>query len=202
MPEEIPVSGDRMCRRSGLDNPLRRWLAPAVRGLETLDIRPGHRVADLGAGVGYFAPEVLRRVGTDGRLDLVDIDAANLEIARRRVGGDPRARILVRTAADLGPIEDSTVDRVLLSLVLCCLADKAGALDEAWRILRPGGLALVTYPRVRCPLIRRRRSLRVTKGVWSSLLSRHRWRLMADPGGLLVRRYLLQKPEEIERRSK
>ncbi len=195
MPEGIAAFGDRMCRRSGLDNPLRRWLAPAVRELEILDIRPGHRVADLGAGVGYFAPELLRRVGADGRLDLVDIDAENLEIARQRVGGDPRARIMVRTAADLGPIEDSTVDRVLLSLVLCCLADKAGALDGAWRILRLGGLALVTYPRVRCPLIRRRRCLRVTKGVWSSLLLRRPWRLRGEPGGLFVRRYLLQKPE-------
>ena len=50
-----------------------------------------------------------------------------------------------------------------MSLVLCCLSDKAGALSEAWRTLRPGGRALATFPRVGRRFGFRRRSLGVTR---------------------------------------
>ncbi len=49
------------------------------------------------------------------------------------------------------PLPDRSVDVVLLLGVLCCMTDDAvpPAVDETWRVLRPGGFALVTVPLAR-----------------------------------------------------
>lgn len=182
-----------MCRPRPLDNPVRRWAAPPSRELDALALGPGMTVADLGAGVGYFVRATLDRLGASGTLHLVDIDEENLALVRRRVGDDPRVRVHVGSAAAVPEIADGTVDRVLMSLVLCCLVDKEGAMETAWRILRPGGRALVTYPRGRLPRPRRG-SLRVTEERWRSLLRRRPWEVLPAPRGWVVHRHLLAKP--------
>ena len=163
--------------------------------LGILDLGPGQAVADLGAGPGYFGPEIIHQIGPEGRLVMVDIDEENLEIARRTVHHDPRARFVLGSAAQVPGIPSDSVDRVLMSLVLCCLRDKAGALSEAWRMLRPGGLALVTYPRRRTPGCRSRRPLRVSPGEWRSLVGRRPWHPRSEPDGWWVRRHLLERPK-------
>jgi ubiquinone/menaquinone biosynthesis C-methylase UbiE len=151
-------------------------------------------VADLGAGVGYFAPEILTRIGPNGRLYLVDIDSENLGWARRRVVEDPRVMIQAGSVSGISVIPAESVDRVLMSLVLCCLVDKSGAMDEAWRILRPGGVVCVTYPRRRRPLARRRASLRVTPEVWAPLQQAHPWQVLPLASSRFVTRHLLARP--------
>ncbi len=150
-------------------------------------------MADLGAGVGFFAPPILERLGPEGRLFLVDIDSENLELARQRVAGDPRVTVLVGSAASPLPIPSESVDRVLLSLVLCCLVDKESAMDQVWRILRPGGRVLVTYPRRRSPFARRP-SLRVVPEHWRRLVGRRPWRELPAPRGFFIDRHLLERP--------
>jgi SAM-dependent methyltransferase len=195
---EEAISTDRMCYAWALDNRLRRWLAPPRTELKFLDLGPGQSVADLGAGPGYFGPEILHQIGPHGHLVLVDIDQDNLDLARRTVHDDPRARFVLGSAARLPEIPSSSVDRVLMSLVLCCLTDKAGALSEAWRLLRPGGQALVTYPRRRTPGRRSRRPLRVSAGEWRSLVGRRPWHPRSEPDGWWVRRHLLERPRATE----
>lgn len=182
-----------MCDRRALDNVFRRRLGPPTRLLGALDLREGQVVADLGAGVGYYAPEVLRRVGPSGRLYLVEIDEENLEIARQRLRGDARATFLVASAASVEGIPSSTVDRALLSLVLCCLGDKRGALSEVWRILKPGGSAIVTFPfRLWVPRFGRK-PLGLTRAGFDLLAAQRPWTVERLPG-TAVRRYRLRKP--------
>jgi SAM-dependent methyltransferase len=195
---EGAISTDRMCCAWALDNRLRRWLAPPRVELKFLDLEPGQAVADLGAGPGYFGPEILRQIGADGRLVLVDIDEDNLVIARRTLHNDPRTRFVLGSAAGVPGIPSGSVDRVLMSLVLCCLKDKARALSEAWRMLRPGGLALVTYPRGRTPGRRSRRPLRVSAAEWRTLVAQGPWHARSEPDGLWVRRHLLERPRALE----
>lgn len=83
---------------------------------------------------------------------------------------------------------------MLLSLVLCCLRDKTGTMEQAWRILRPGGRALITYPRAYGLLRPSKRSFRVTGGVWAALLGHHPWQPVLPPFGRLVRHHLIEKP--------
>jgi ubiquinone/menaquinone biosynthesis C-methylase UbiE len=190
----LPNPRDRRCWARGLDNRLRRRWAPPRTEVDLLEPTLGDTVADLGAGPGYFETELLARIGPQGRLDLVDIDEENLEIARRRFPGDPRVSVLVGSAASVPGIPSESVDRVLMSLVLCCLRDKSGALAEAWRILRPGGRAVVTYPRPG-PLRRfRRHSLAMTASLWSSLVAQRPWIRRTDASGWWVVRHVLERP--------
>ena len=198
MADEIPVlpcCQDRMCRPGALDNALRRRFSGPGKDLDLLGPGPGMVVADLGAGVGFFAPETLARIGGTGRLYLVDIDAENLDIARARVGPRPNVTFVVGSAADVGAIPSKSVDRALSSLVLCCLVDKAGAMDEAWRVLRPGGQLLVSYPKIGLSLYRRKRSLKVTPELWESLRARRPWVVVHSRRGWFVTRHVLRKPE-------
>ena len=189
-----PLPRDRMCFGRALNNPVRRWVAPPRREVEALGVSEGETVADLGAGVGYFARELLRQLGPTGRLVLVDIDAENLEVARRLFENDPRVRLLVGSAAAVSDIGDGSVDRALMSLVLCCMVDKEGALAEVWRILRPGGRLLVTYPRGRFVSVRRGPSLRVSPPRWAKLVAQRPWLVEPVRRGRIVRRHLLSKP--------
>ena len=184
---------DRMCYPRALENPLRRRFAPPSREIALLNPQPGETVADLGAGVGFYDPEIVRRVGSHGHLFAVDIDSENLARAERRVGGTVQAEFTVGSAARVPQILTGSVDRVLLSLVICCMVDKEGALDEAWRILRPGGVALVTYPKRRLPF-RRRPSHRVLPERWAKLEIGHPWEGTAGP--FLLDRATTPDPEK------
>ncbi|MHB8352294.1 MAG: class I SAM-dependent methyltransferase [Thermoplasmata archaeon] len=186
---------DRQCRPGALDNPFRRYFLPARREIDLLTVEPGMTVADLGSGVGYLLPEIGRKVGPNGRIYAVDIDGENLQQARQRAVGT-RLEIHQRSAASVPEIPSGSVDRAVLSLVLCCMVDKEAALDTAWRILRPGGRVLVSYPRGRGGPRRRSRSLAVSPARWSSLLARHPWTELPRPRSWLVHRHLLQRPRE------
>ena len=50
------------------------WQRPADV-VALLDLDEGDRVADLGAGDGYFVPYLAEAVGTDGRVYAVDVDS-------------------------------------------------------------------------------------------------------------------------------
>lgn len=196
MTGELPVVPlDRRCRPRSLDNGLRRWLAPGRRELDALALAPGLTVADLGCGVGFLLPGIGDRIGPAGRLWAIDPDPDNLELARRRHVRAP-TEFRVASAASVPEIAPASVDRVLLSLVLCCAADKAGILDEAWRILRAGGRLLATYPRLRVPGPRSRVALRMSEGRWEALRARHPWRERPAYRSWLVRAHLLEVPAE------
>lgn len=193
-PPGLVMLEDRRCRGRMLDNPLRRWLAPSERDVDRLDPPPGATVADLGTGVGFHVPELLRRVGTGGHLYLIDPDAQNLATAEARAPGDPRVRAWVGAADRLPTVPDDSVDRVLLSLVLCCLANKEGTMDEVWRILRPGGRVFASYPRRGARLRRNVRPLRVVPGVWAALVAKHPWTEVPVASGWWIAAHLLEKP--------
>ncbi len=52
------------------------------RVIEALELRPGDRVADIGAGHGYFLPWLSEAVGPDGRVYAVEVDDERVEELR------------------------------------------------------------------------------------------------------------------------
>ncbi|MFZ0830967.1 MAG: class I SAM-dependent methyltransferase [Thermoplasmata archaeon] len=196
LPASLPLisKADRRCPGWALDNRIRRWWAPARHEVDPLSIQPGHRIVDLGAGVGYVTAVLLERVGPAGSVILVDPDARSLGMARMRWGPDRRVQFIQASAAHIPMIAEASADGVVLSLVLCCMVEKGGALDEAWRILRPGGLVMASYPERRWRLSARKMSLRVSSEIWSRLVGGHPWRVVASHKRRFIRRHLLQKP--------
>jgi protein-L-isoaspartate O-methyltransferase len=57
-----------------------------LRMLETLDVRDGHRVLEIGTGTGYNAALLSHRVG-DHNVYSVDVDAELVRLARERLAG-------------------------------------------------------------------------------------------------------------------
>lgn len=55
-----------------------------VRMLETLSVKPNHRVLEIGTGTGYNAALLAHHVGDD-RVFSVDVDADLVEVARQRL---------------------------------------------------------------------------------------------------------------------
>ena len=131
-------AGDERQRTAILDmlGPVReRVLAYA----EPLD---GATLLDVGTGDGLIGLEALTRVGAQGRVIFSDISDALLAHAHEAVavaGSLDRARFVSTQAGDLAEIADASVDVVTTRSVLIYVADKAGALDAMYRVLRPGG---------------------------------------------------------------
>jgi ubiquinone/menaquinone biosynthesis C-methylase UbiE len=106
--------------------------------LADLDIASGQRVLDIGCGTGrlgeYAATELLGRAG-----EVVGIEplALRVEIARRRASAN--FRVQSGRAEDLSSFESDSFDAVYLNSVYHWLPDKKPALDEAMRVLNPGG---------------------------------------------------------------
>jgi SAM-dependent methyltransferase len=124
-------------------------LAPAAaRLLDRCDawvrtIEPPLRVLDLGTGTGALAIDAADR-WPDARIIGLDGSDGMLSVARGRAG-DRRIE-WVRAEADRMPVADVSVDLVVSSFVLQLVPDRAAALVEIRRVLRPGGrLAFVTW---------------------------------------------------------
>lgn len=103
---------------------------------------PGLTVADLGCGTGYLASAL---IGTVRRVICVDASEGMLEEARRRIERAPRDTEVEFRAGQLDalPIDDNEVDGALAGMVLHHLDGLDGALAEMFRIVRPGGSAVV-----------------------------------------------------------
>ena len=87
-------------------------LGEAERVLDRLGIHPGMRVADIGAGDGYYTVRLARRLGDRATIYAEDIDREYLQRLERRlrreqishvqiVRGEPRDPRLLRSAIDL-----------------------------------------------------------------------------------------------------
>lgn len=130
----------------------------------------GGTLLDVGGASGVGAEEAARLAPRGAFRRRVVLDPQRGMLVRaRRDPTRPDAFDLVQGDAVRLPVPDESVD-VLLSLgVLCCMTDEAVpfAVSETWRVLRPGGLAVVSVPLRRGdaddPLFRKRGFERVAR---------------------------------------
>jgi SAM-dependent methyltransferase len=117
-----------------------------------LQIGPGTRVLDIGCGNGRHSYEALRQ-GAD--VVATDLDGVALaEVARMadamvlegEVAAGGSLRTVLADARRL-PFEDAEFDVAIAAEVLEHIRDDAAAMAELCRVIRPGGLLVVTVPR-------------------------------------------------------
>ena len=110
--------------------------------LEMVAPRPGERVLDLGAGPGFMTLEAARIVGEAGVVVGVDKSAPMLTLAEARCASQPHVSFREADALSL-PFEDGGFDVAIISQVYEYVTDMEAALAELFRVLRPGGRALI-----------------------------------------------------------
>ena len=118
--------------------------AEAERMAEDLQLGPGIRLLDLGAGSGW--PGLYLAQVTGCRVTLADLPVAGLKIARDRAAADgiaERAGAVVADAAFL-PFADDFFDALSHSDLLCCLVQKRAVLAACRQVLRGGGRMVFT----------------------------------------------------------
>ncbi len=107
-------------------------------------LQPGHAVLDVGCGAGLDAQLAAWRVAPGGRV--LGVDPSREMIARARSAGAAAGQAPLRFAvgsAGALPCDDASVDRVLVNCVLSLIPDRAGALAEVRRVLRPDGRVVI-----------------------------------------------------------
>ena len=104
------------------------------------EIQTGERVVDCGSGAGTDALIAARFVGPSGRVIGVDMTPEMLAKARANAVEAALTNVEFREGVlEALPVETGWADVVISNGVLNLVPDKAAALAEMYRVLRPGG---------------------------------------------------------------
>lgn len=126
-----------------------RWQHPE-RVVAALDLEQGDRVADLGAGGGYFTYRLARAVGPEGRVYAVDPDGDMRTRIRTRAERKGYTNIETVDPDDDRPVLPAPVDVVLTVNAFHHLPeDRVGYFRELAGSLEPGGRVAVVEERPR-----------------------------------------------------
>ena len=104
------------------------------------DLHEGETVLDLGSGAGADVLISARRVGPTGRAVGLDMTDEMLDLARANAAAAGLENVEFRKGylEDM-PLADASVDVVISNCVINLSGDKQRVLNEAARVLRPGG---------------------------------------------------------------
>ena len=134
-----PLAGVYVSRRQGEATAVELGLVPAAAA--------GARVVEVMPCGGTFSAELCRRLDPGVHLHLAELSPHNLSFIRERLRqeGLPLERVHDDLMPDGRlPYADGSVDAVVLPQVLEHMPDPERVLDEALRVLRPGGHAVVS----------------------------------------------------------
>lgn len=104
------------------------------------DPRPGETVLDLGCGGGLDVLLAARRVGPAGKVYGLDASAEMIELAKANAAEAGAGNVgFLHAAIEDVPLPDASVDVIVSNYVINLSVDKPRVLEEAYRVLRPGG---------------------------------------------------------------
>jgi 2-polyprenyl-3-methyl-5-hydroxy-6-metoxy-1,4-benzoquinol methylase len=103
-------------------------------------LNPGETVLDLGSGGGIDVLLSARRVGPTGKVYGLDMTDEMLALARenQRKAGVENVEFLKGEIEHI-PLPDSSVDVIISNCVINLSSDKDRVIQEAFRVLKPGG---------------------------------------------------------------
>jgi ubiquinone/menaquinone biosynthesis C-methylase UbiE len=114
----------------------------AVAMADRLPVSPGMQVLEIAAGTGWVTRHLLERLPADGKLTVSDLHPDMLAIAQQTID-DPRIEWEQADALAL-PFADNRFDVVVCQFGSMFYPDKVEGHREAFRVLKPGGIYLVT----------------------------------------------------------
>ncbi len=130
-----------------LDNPIRNFLVQSEKFLREIHPSKDEIWADIGAGSGAFAIPLAALVD---KVYAMDISTEMLELLQEKVTRNHVSNIdLLHSEETRIPLDDNSVDGVLLAFVAHELDEPASYLKEISRILRTHGrLVIIEYTKV------------------------------------------------------
>ena len=133
-----------------LINPFRRWRHNPAKILDAY-VRPGMTVLEPGPGMGFFTLDLLRMVGTSGKVVAVDLQPKMLARLKRRAD---KAGLLDNLDARLAspesmPLTDlaASVDFTLAFAVVHEFPNTAHFFRQVAAVSKPGALLLLVEPK-------------------------------------------------------
>jgi ubiquinone/menaquinone biosynthesis C-methylase UbiE len=128
--------------RAVLDDPARYAREDPSKLWKRAGLSVGMRVAEVGAGSGFYAFPASDRVGPTGRVYAIDISPELIRMVRARARREHRANVTATLSrAGRIPLAGEIVDRLLLANVLHGIPP--ATVREAVRLLKPGGRLVV-----------------------------------------------------------
>ena len=129
LPEQRPEAAYRdeaiVTKRDEAGQPISSSSQPAIMAimLDQLDLAPGHRVLEIGAGTGYNAALISHIVGPSGQVTSVDIDPELVAAAREHLAraGFGDVTVVVADGAGGDP-EHAPYDRIIATVGVSDLA--------------------------------------------------------------------------------
>lgn len=122
--EDIRARLDRVVRESG--------------------IAPGMDILDVGTGTGAIIPSLLQAMGGTGSIRAIDISPGMLRVARSK--GFPDCVKFELADIECFECPDASYDSVVCNAVFPHFTNKPLALARIRRMLRPGGLVVISHP--------------------------------------------------------
>jgi ubiquinone/menaquinone biosynthesis C-methylase UbiE len=131
----------------------RTWQNPEEI-LESIGLRAGQTLIDIGCGQGFFSLPAARLAGPQGQVYALDASSQSIDLLRQRAAaaGLDNLTLIVQEAEE-AVVCEGCADLVFLGIVLHDFRDPAKVLRNARRMLRPGGrLANLDWKKEAMPL--------------------------------------------------
>ncbi len=128
----------------------RIWKAMTI---SQANVRAGQKVLDVASGTGDLALAFAKKVGPHGKVVMTDINDQMLTRGRNRLidAGYPTQAVVCD--AEHLPFPEGEFDLVTVAFGLRNMTDKAAALKQMHRVLKPGGkLMVLEFSKVAAPL--------------------------------------------------
>jgi arsenite methyltransferase len=115
--------------------------------LETLALKPGQIIADIGSGGGYFTYKFAKTVGEKGQVYAVDTNHEFLEFIKKQASEQGLKNIVTMlTSTEYPDLPKHTFDYIFLRNVTHHLSDRIKYFQKLKEILKPSGkLIIIEY---------------------------------------------------------
>ena len=119
--------------------------------MENLDPKDDERILDAGCGDGFYL-HLINSLTSNAHLTGMDIDKRALLSARKNLSSN-KIKLVNSDLIKKTPFKNNEFDKILISEVMEHLKDDVTGLKELKRILRPGGLLIISVPSHEYPLL-------------------------------------------------